>query len=70
MTTALLQIIAGALILNIPLIIMWVWLAKREGNNPFGVEPKEWRKAVKSVPYGKCKNCKCKHEWPNERCEA
>lgn len=42
----------------------------RKGRNPFGVEPKEWRKAVKAVPYGKCKNCKCKHEWPNERCEA
>jgi len=28
--TALLQIIAGALILNTPLIIMWVWLARKE----------------------------------------
>jgi hypothetical protein len=30
MTTALLQIIAGALLLNTPLIIMWVWLARKE----------------------------------------
>ena len=29
MTTALLQIIAGALLLNTPLIIMWVWLARK-----------------------------------------
>ena len=28
--TALLQIIAGALILNTPLIIFWVWLARKE----------------------------------------
>jgi len=30
MTTALVQIIAGALLLNTPLIIMWVWLARKE----------------------------------------
>jgi hypothetical protein len=30
LTIALLQIIAGALILNTPLIIMWVWLARKE----------------------------------------
>jgi hypothetical protein len=30
MTTALVQIIAGALFLNTPLIIMWVWLARKE----------------------------------------
>ena len=30
MTTALLQIIAGALLLNTPLIIMWVWVARKE----------------------------------------
>jgi hypothetical protein len=30
MTTALLQIIAGALILNIPLLILWVWVARKE----------------------------------------
>lgn len=30
MTTALLQIFAGALLLNTPLIIMWVWLARKE----------------------------------------
>jgi hypothetical protein len=29
MTTALLQIFAGALLLNAPLLIMWVWLAKK-----------------------------------------
>lgn len=30
MTTALLQIIAGALLLNTPLLIMWVWLARKD----------------------------------------
>ena len=27
-------------------------------------------KAMDAIPYGYCKGCKCKHEWPNERCEA
>jgi hypothetical protein len=30
MSTALIQIIAGALFLNIPLIILWVWEARRK----------------------------------------
>lgn len=29
MTTALLQIIAGALLLNTPLIILWGWQARK-----------------------------------------
>jgi hypothetical protein len=39
MTTALLQIIAGALLLNTPLIIMWVLVARKDS--------KPNRKAVK-----------------------
>jgi hypothetical protein len=38
MTTALLQIIAGALLLNTPLIIMWVWLARKESKTKFKTE--------------------------------
>ena len=38
MTTALLQIIAGALLLNTPLIIMWVWLARKESKPKFKTE--------------------------------
>jgi hypothetical protein len=38
MTTALLQIIAGALLLNTPLIIMWVWLARKESKPKRGAE--------------------------------
>lgn len=43
MTTALLQIIAGALLLNTPLIIMWVWEARKAS------KPK--RKAFKADNY-------------------
>jgi hypothetical protein len=43
MSSALLQIIAGALLLNTPLIIMWVWLARKES------KPK--RKALKVENY-------------------
>ena len=38
MTTALLQIIAGALLLNAPLIIMWVWLARKDSKPKRKVE--------------------------------
>ena len=69
MTIELLFIIFGVTYIGFWGVLAWdAW--GRKGNNPFGVEPKEWRKAVNSVPYGKCKNCKCKHEWPNERCES
>lgn len=29
MTTAIIQIIAGALLLNTPIIILWVWQARK-----------------------------------------
>ena len=42
MTTALLQIIAGALLLNTPLIIMWVWLARKAGKPNRKVEVEDF----------------------------